>query len=182
MLLFLTVAGALWFWWTRVERERRYDPQIFAASKRYGIDPALIKAVCWQESRFDAKARGTVGELGLMQIGKSAAKEWADAEEMTLFWHERLTDPALNTQCGAWYLRKLLLRYRQTDAPMTYALADYNAGRSNVLRWAKGEAVTNSAVFKANMDYPTTRGYVDSVTKRFMHYRPILAMKAVGER
>ncbi len=178
MLLALLVLGGLSWWSVRTVREKRYDPQIFAAARRYGVDPALIKAVCWQESRFKANARGTVGELGLMQIGKAAAQDWADAEQRISLRHEHLLDPDLNTMCGAWYLRKLLLRYRQTDAPMTYALADYNAGRSNVLRWTTGAGSTNSQAFLAQMDFPTTRAYVDSVTQRYLHYRPIMALRA----
>ena len=41
--------------------------------------------------------------------------------------------------------------------PLPYALADYNAGRAHVLRWAKEAARTNSALFLQNMDYPGTR-------------------------
>jgi soluble lytic murein transglycosylase len=178
LVVFLLVDAAVLLWWRRADRERRYDPQIQSAADRYGVHPALVKAVVWQESRYRADARGTKGELGLMQIRELAAREWADAEGLADFQHERLSNPALNVQAGTWYLRKLLLRYRGTDAPMIYALADYNAGRSNVLRWAKGEGSTNSAVFLAQMDYPGTRKYVDSVTARFQHYRPIVEFQA----
>ena len=44
-----------------------------------------------------------------------------------------LYDPAKNTMAGSWYLRKLIGRYGNTDNPLAYALADYNAGRNNVL-------------------------------------------------
>ena len=44
---------------------------------------------------------------------------------------------------GTWYLRKLLRRYPRADDPVVYALADYNAGRTHVLRWNKGPAATN---------------------------------------
>jgi soluble lytic murein transglycosylase len=178
LVAFLAVDAALILWWRHARRERQYDKEIFAAARRYGVHPALIKAVVWRESKYDAGARGRAGELGLMQIREPAAREWAEAEKLTLFWHGRLADPALNTQCGAWYLRKLLLRYRHTDAPMTYALADYNAGRTQVLRWAKGGAATNSTAFLAQMDYPGTRAYVEAVTERFTHYRPIVELQA----
>jgi len=181
LLALLTLGTGLFLWWWHVRRERQYDEEIFAAARRYGVHPALIKAVVWRESNYDAQARGDAGEIGLMQIGELAARDWAEAEKLALFWHGRLTDPALNTRCGAWYLRKLLLRYRHTDAPMTYALADYNAGRQHVLRWATGAAATNSAAFLAQMDYPGTRAYVEAVTARFVHYRPIVEMQAAGK-
>jgi hypothetical protein len=50
------------------------------------------------------------------------------------------------------------------------ALADYNAGRSNVLRWNKGAASTNSALFLQQMDFPGTREYIRSILKRKPRY------------
>ena len=66
---------------------------------------------------------------------------------------------------GARYLGKLLKRYAHTDNPTVYALADYNAGRTHVLRWNKG-AATNSAAFLAQIDYPGTQHYVRSILER----------------
>lgn len=180
-LLFL-IDGALsgWWWWNR-RLERLQDGPVLAAAVRYGVHPALVKAVVWRESRFHPKAQGKAGEIGLMQVTDLAAREWADAERLGNYAPEHLFDPATNTLAGTWYLRKLLGRYRQTDDPVPYALADYNAGRSNVLRWNKGAAATNSAAFLAQMDFPGTRQYVESVMQRFAHYRPIFPPPAVKE-
>ena len=145
-----------------------------AAAARYSVDPALIKAVVWRESWFDPQARGRKGEIGLMQIRSEAAGDWAKAEHLALFQPEQLFDPAINTLTGAWYLRKLLGRYPQTDNPVPYALADYNAGRTHVLQWAKGAAVTNSALFIEQIGFPSTRNYVLAVMDRYQHYRGTL--------
>lgn len=173
--LFLTVLllvdAAVLAWWVRDRREHRHDRHIVSAARRYELPPALIKAVVWQESRFHADARGTAGELGLMQIREPAAQEWAKAEKRSGFVHRDLLQPELNTLAGAWYLRKLLARYRHTDDPLPYALADYNAGRTHVLRWNQGAAATNSAAFLAAMDYPGTRRYITAVTNRFAEYQ-----------
>ena len=75
---------------------------------KYRVQPALIKAVIWKESRFDPKARGLAGEIGLMQIMKDAAGDWARAENIVPFHHEHLTHPGSNTLAGTWYLRKAL--------------------------------------------------------------------------
>src|SRR5688572_4267012 len=113
-----------WFW--KVRPQHRYDEFINAAAQRYNLDPALIKAVIWQESRFDRYARGKAGEIGLMQVCEPAALEWADHEKFSSFDHEEITDPQKNILCGSFYLSKLLKRYTQTDNPLPYALADYN--------------------------------------------------------
>lgn len=167
------VAADAWLarWWWLLRRENRAEAHVRFAAGKYGVDPALVKAVAWRESRFKEDARGAAGELGLMQVGALAAEEWAGAERLANFRHEDLLDPRSNTLAGTWYLARLLRRYPATDNPAAYALADYNAGRANVLRWIKGEASTNSAAFLASIDFPMTRDYIESVLKRRELYR-----------
>jgi len=151
--------------------ERRYTLQIRAAAERYRIDPLLVRAVVWRESRFNPAARGGAGEIGLMQIQEEAAREWAEAEGVRPFVHELCLDPGTNTMAGAFYLGKLLKRYSRSDNPLPYALADYNAGRGNVLNWNNGAAATNSAIFVAQIGFPGTRLYVNSVMRRRELYK-----------
>lgn len=169
----LALAGFAWFGW-RYRREHSQDRVIRAAAVRHGVDPALVKAVVWRESWFDPRALGRAGEVGLMQIGPLAAREWAEAERLTGFEHAQLFDPAKNTLCGAWYLARLLRRYEGTDNPAAYALADYNAGRANVLKWVKGEAATNHVAFVAQIGFPSTQRYVRAVLARRDHYADTL--------
>ena len=156
--------------WTR-KREHRYDQRILASARRYQVDPALIKAVIWRESGFKANARGTREEIGLMQVREDAALEWAEAEHLTNFIHTDIFDPAKNINAGTFYLGKLLKRYRNVDNPLPYALADYNAGRTHVLRWKRGEADTNAVAFLKRMDYPRTRSYALAIMDRFALYQ-----------
>ena len=158
-----------WFW--KVRPEGRYDEFIRVAARQYNLDPALIKAVIWQESKFKPHVRGRAGEIGLMQIREDAAFEWAEAEKFPSFEHEEIVDPQKNILCGSFYLSKLMKRYTATDNPIPYALADYNAGRTHVLRWNKGAAKTNSAAFLQQMDYPGTRRYAINVMKQYEIYK-----------
>ncbi len=158
--------------------EHSQDSVILAASSKYGVDPALVKAVVWRESWFDPDAKGTSGEVGLMQIMNATASDWATAQRIKAFTHHQLFDPALNIDCGAWYLRKLLTRYRATDNPVVYALAAYNAGPTRIKNWSKGSAITNSAEFLKQMDFPGTKKYVKSVTERYQHYRRLFPVKS----
>ncbi len=169
-LLTLTIGLIILSLWTK-NREHRYDRPILAAARRYQVDPALIKAVIWRESSFKADARGTRQEIGLMQVREDAALEWAEAEHLTNFIHSDILDPAKNINAGTYYLGKLLKRYRNVDNPLPYALADYNAGRTHVLRWKKGEADTNAFAFLNRMDYPGTRNYALSILDRFVIYQ-----------
>jgi len=158
-------AAALLVW--RHRTEHRFDGPIREAARRYGVPEGLVRAVVWQESRFDPDARGAAGELGLMQLMEDASLEWAAASQAPGFSHTHALDPVTNTLAGTYYLAKLLRRYAHTDDPLPYALADYNAGRGNVLRWMKGPAATNSAAFLEAIGYPGTRRYVDSISERY---------------
>lgn len=163
--------------WRRTHLESSQDGNIVAAARRYGVEPALVKAVVWRESKFDPRARGKKGEIGLMQIMPDTAREWAGTQTFTLLSELTLFDAAKNIDCGVWYLGKLLARYRQADDAMPYALADYNAGRRNVLKWMKGSAATNSAEFMEQIDFPSTREYVRAVLQRRDRYAPELASR-----
>lgn len=163
--------------WLRWRRDHRFDRQIRFAAERYQVDPALVKAVVWRESRFQPEVRGKAGEIGLMQIRELAANEWAQAEKISGFAHGHIVDPGSNTLAGTWYLAKMLKRYRQTDDPVPYALADYNAGRTKVLEWLQDAAKTNSVAFLERMDYPGTKDYIRRIMtarERFRRDFPVV--------
>jgi soluble lytic murein transglycosylase len=167
----LLVGGIAGYWGYQVWLEQSQDGPIQFAARRYGVEPALVKAVVWRESRFHPDLRGHAQELGLMQIRDAAALEWVEAERIGTFNHETCLDPVTNTLAGTFYLRKLLRRYSRTDNPIPYALADYNAGRANVLRWTGGSALTNSGAFVAQIGFPGTREYVRSILRRYEKYQ-----------
>lgn len=157
--------------WRRWRWEKLFDVEIQKAAARYRIDPLLVKAVIWQESKFNPNAKGRAGEIGLMQVQEIAAEEWAESEHLKDFTHAQIWEPTRNIHAGAWYLSRVMKRYTNTDNPLPYALADYNAGRAHVLRWNKGAAQTNSQAFLAQMDYPGTRQYALNVMDRYRYYR-----------
>jgi soluble lytic murein transglycosylase len=168
-IILVPTLGDLWY---RRHRDHRHDRHIEAAARRYRVDPALVKAVVWKESTFNAGARGKAGELGLMQLQEGAAFDWMSAEKITGFELPHLLDPVTNTLAGTWYLSRLLRRYQHTDDPIPYALADYNAGRTHVLRWIKENgAETNSTTFITQIGFPGTRNYVERIMERRLRYQ-----------
>jgi soluble lytic murein transglycosylase len=169
-LFLLAVVGIMIYWWHNNWLERSQDKAISLASHRYHVPFSLIKAVVWKESHFHPRITGRAGERGLMQIMPRTASEWAQAGKVNNFQGDFLFDSQTNLYAGTWYLQKLLQRYTRTDNPAAYALADYNAGRSNVLKWNKGAAATNSQVFIEQIGFPGTRRYVTSILDRVPRY------------
>jgi soluble lytic murein transglycosylase len=167
LILVLAIKG--WFYW----REHRFDSAIATAAARYQLDPALIRAVIWQESDFHPEARGRAGELGLMQIRETAASEWASAEHLKNFDHSACLDPLTNVLAGTWYLKRVLRHYGQADNPLPFGLAEYNAGRGNVLKWLGGDGATNSAAFIERIAFPGTKSYVQRILERYQDYRRV---------
>ncbi len=90
------------------------------ASKTYGVDIKLLKAIAKQESNFNANATSKSGAMGIMQLMPFTAKELGIDDAY---------DAKSNIMGGAKLIAKLLDKY---DGNKTLALAAYNAGSSNV--------------------------------------------------
>src|SRR5712691_5480822 len=63
--------------WISPARFQQYDQLIRAVASANELDPMLVKAVVWRESRFDPQKLGGAGERGLMQVSEIAAQDWA---------------------------------------------------------------------------------------------------------
>lgn len=151
-------------------RFHAYDEDIARVAARRGVDPLLVKAVIWRESRFHPDKLGGAGERGLMQVTEGAAKDWAAAESVTAFVPEDLYDPKTNIEVGTWYLAQALRHWQDRDDPLPFALAEYNAGRSRVKRWSGKQPITADELRDA-MDFPGTRAYIASVLDRYLYYK-----------
>lgn len=159
------VAG--YYWWLKQDEQHRYDPIIMEVAAEYGADPDLIWAIIWRESRFNQEAVGTSGERGLMQLMPTAAGEFAKAHKIDNFSADDLFKPRTNIRAGTWYITRALKRWEKYSDPLPFALAEYNAGRKNALRWAvKGEATTPEEFLEA-MDFPTTKKYVLTIQSKY---------------
>ena len=160
--------------WLAHGRFREYDAALTEAAKKQGLEPALLKAIVWRESAFHPDKIGTSGERGLMQVGEAAGGDWAKSEKLETFVPTDLFDAHMNLEAGAWYLRRALDRWKSKENPLPFALAEYNAGRTRVERWIAASNMgdqANADDLLGAIDYPTTRRYIDEVTRRMQFYR-----------
>ena len=158
--------------WMSPARFHQYDRLIRVVASEHHLDPMLVKAVVWRESRFDPRKHGTHGERGLMQVSEKAASEWARENKITAFQVDQLFDPKTNLEAGTWYLHRAFERWAAQSDPTPFALAEYNAGASRAERWSGG-STTDIPVkqFLQNIDFPGTRKYVDSIIERYQFYQ-----------
>jgi peptidoglycan lytic transglycosylase len=145
-------------WYVRLRYPLEYQSIVRGHSRNYRLDPALLAAVIYQESKFRAHARSSSGAVGLMQLLPSTAEGIAVHTGGTRFRVSDLDDPEINVRYGAWYLRHLLDKYGDERT----ALAAYNAGQENVDRWrAEGKGI----------EFAETRHYVKRVEHLKTLYR-----------
>jgi soluble lytic murein transglycosylase len=137
-------------WYARLRYPLEYEHILRGHAENYDLDPALLAAVVYRESKFDPDARSSSGAVGLMQLLPETAKGIALHTGGSRFRVSDLYDPEINVRYGAFYLRRLMRKY----GDQRLALAAYNAGQTNVDEWlASGGGVR----------FPETRQYVDEV-------------------
>ena len=159
---FVAAGLAVWHaqpvWLDRLRYPLRYDAIVTAHARTYDLDPALLAAVIYTESRFRADARSSAGALGLMQLLPETGKAIALRTGGDRFVVTDLLDPEINVRYGSWYLRELERKYGSTRT----ALAAYHAGQGNVDRWRRQGV---------GIQFPETRAYVEQVLSLVPVYR-----------
>ena len=131
------------------------------------LDPALIAAVIYAETKFDART-SPAGALGLMQIEPQTAGFLAHRSGATTFTIRDLGTPQVNVAYGSYFLRYLIDRY---NGNVVLALAAYNAGEANVDRWVANARASGGALSADQIPFPETRAYVSRVLWAQNEYR-----------
>jgi soluble lytic murein transglycosylase-like protein len=114
---------------------------IASSAAHYALSPALVSAVAWRESAFNAQAVSPKGARGIMQLMPETARAWC-AEPCSA---------SQNVEAGTAYLQALMQRY---DGDIVKALAAYDAGPRAVDR------------FGGMPPYRETQAYVDAILAR----------------
>lgn len=140
-----------------------------AAAKH--IDPALIAAVIYAETKFDPRT-SAAGAEGLMQILPSTARFLAHMSGGVSFTTSDLGTPAINVAYGSYYLRYLLDHYGDEEM---LTLAAYNAGLANVDRWVARANAEGRRLTIDGIPFAETRAYVRRVLQAQREYRTLYA-------
>lgn len=114
-----------------------------AAALEFGLDPALLKAIAWQESGWNQAMVSHAGAVGVLQVIPSTG-DWA-AEDLLDGAHDWRTNARSNARLGAAVLRDIL---DAAEGDLELAIAGYYQGLRSIstIGW-----------------YEDTRQYVDNV-------------------
>ena len=136
-----------------------------AAAKH--LDPALIAAVIYAETKFDPRT-SSAGALGLMQLLPETANFIARKSGGIRFTTADLATPAINVAYGSWYLRYLLDHYEGDEM---LAVAAYNGGLANVDSWVAKARAEGHSLSVSDIPFPETQEYVRRVLAAQQEYR-----------
>ena len=131
------------------------------------LDPALIAAVIYAESKFEPR-QSSAGAEGLMQILPATAYYPAHLSGGTRFTASDLATPEVNVAYGSYYLRYLLDHYSGNEM---LAVAAYNGGLANVDSWVAKASAEGRELTPEAIPFPETREYVARVLAAQREYR-----------
>jgi soluble lytic murein transglycosylase len=131
------------------------------------LDPALIAAVIYAETKFDPRT-SSAGAEGLMQILPSTAHFLAKLSGGVSFTTQDLATPSVNIAYGSYYLRYLLNHYEGNEL---LAIAAYNAGLANVDEWLAAAHAQGHQLTVGKIPFPQTKAYVQRVMQAQRAYR-----------
>jgi soluble lytic murein transglycosylase len=140
------------------------------------LDPALVAAVIYAETKFDART-SSAGAVGLMQLMPDTANFLAKRSGATTFSTADLSTPAVNIAYGSYYLRYLLNEYHGNTV---LALAAYNGGETNVDNWVKSARADRQRFRIGDIPFPETRAYVQRVLTARGQYRTTYRSQLYG--
>lgn len=153
-------------YWTQLYPLTYWDT-IQQAASATTLDPYLVAAVLYQESRFKADARSGAGAIGLMQIMPATGREIARHLGERRHASAKLLEPETNIRYGSFFLRHLLDRL---DDSSVLALAAYNAGPGRVARWRNGGPWDE---FVESIPFRETRLYVKKILVAHADYHQV---------
>ncbi len=136
----------------------RYEQEIIRAGEEYGLEPELIAAVIYSESRFDEEATSNVGARGLMQI-MPETYQWLCDKRGEIYNPDDLYDPFINIDYGAYYLGWLYEHFGDVYT----ACAAYNAGIGAVEGWLESDMYSSDGATLSYIPYGETSNYVAKI-------------------
>lgn len=144
----------------------KYEELILKEAGRRELDPALLAAIVYEESKFSRASRSTAGAVGLMQLMPATAG-WAAKKMGRPELAADLARPSANLTLGSWYFKYLLDRYGSE----ALALAAYNGGHRNLDRWlAENDGRPRAAVID-RIPFAETKAFVRQVQKSRQVYQ-----------
>lgn len=124
---------------------------VYKYCKKYDIPEEVVFAIIATESKFNPRCRGTLDDIGLMQIREKYAFNWAKGMDMEYKGISTLYDIESNVHMGIYILDFLFNKYNNQ---LDKVLIAYNRGHGYVDKaLALGKKLPDEYLKKVNMQY-----------------------------
>jgi len=137
----------------------KYKEQILDCSSLYSLNPSLVSAIIYEESRFKDDSVSEKGAVGLMQILPETAYYIAERMNDKQFNLENLLKSEINIKYGCYYLSYLFNKYGDLD----HVLAAYNGGEGNVDKWLEQN--------EFEIQFSETQNFINRVKNSQIRYK-----------
>jgi soluble lytic murein transglycosylase len=155
-----------------------YADVISREARAYELDPLLLAALIRQESLFEPVAESYAGARGLGQVMPATGEGIAHSLGLDDFVLDDLYRPSISIRFGAFYLSTQLGRF---DDHILVALAAYNGGPGNTLRWIDGTE-DDLDLFVEVITATQSRLYLQRVYEQYMIYEILYRASGTGEQ
>jgi soluble lytic murein transglycosylase len=143
---------------------------VASAAQTERIDPLLLLGMIKQESGFEPRATSSAAARGLTQFVYDTANSVATELQWPDWQWDDMNKPYVSIPFGAHYLAGLMQRF---GGNQYFALAGYNGGPGNVLRWAKNDWNRDVDTFVEEIGFAETRNYVKAVIGNYELYKAV---------
>jgi len=152
-----------------------YAELVLTESHEYRVEPLLMFALIRQESVFDDTVASWAGAVGLAQIMPTTGEWIAEMMPWPDYSEELLRRAYLNVRFGTWFMSRILV---QTDGDVAAALAGYNGGPANAMRWLE-QSGGDPDLFVEVIHLDEPQRYVREI---YRHYDVYVRLYGNGDR
>lgn len=150
-----------------------YGDLVVPEAQARGLDPLLVFSVIRQESLFESLSFSTAAAHGLMQIIPATGQEIASALGWSNYSRTDLYKPYISIKFGMYYLAR---QRDGLDGDLYAALAAYNGGPGNAVRW-KATSGSDPDLFYETVSFSETRLYIRRIAEYYEVYKQLYAVK-----
>jgi len=178
--------ASLWpgggIWGAPLTVQRLAYPLVFAdllsaEAAAHNLDPLLLAALIRQESLFEPAAESYAGARGLGQVMPATGEGIARNLGLEDFVLDDLYRPAVSVRFGAYYLAVQMRRFQNQ---VLVALAAYNGGPGNTLRWLEAGG-DDLDLFVEVITATQSRLYLQKVYRQYLIYEAMYRATSEGE-
>jgi soluble lytic murein transglycosylase len=157
--------GAARIWWEHAY-PRAYRELVEKHSEGTAASPYYIYSIMRKESGFNPHVQSYANAIGLLQMIPRTTRQVV--RELGLrYTPDLLFDPELNVRTGAWYITRLLAKFK---GQIPYGAGSFNSGPSPIMKWMGKFKGQSADVFGELASFSQTREYMKKVTETYARY------------